>query len=118
MVRSIPEVLKLVQQHRTAVMLETMQYGTLTYQEFIDKPSSKYYMLMNQQVYWQGTIIMASKTWPFMEQLNRIVFMQQESGINYYWEQGVNIDGIENAREISLFFFGICIAGRLSIDGL
>lgn len=94
MVRSIPEVLNLVQQHQTAVMLETMQYGTLTYQEFIDKPSSKYYMLMKQKVYWQGTIIMASKTWPFMEQLNRIVFMQQQSGIGYYWEQGVNISMI------------------------
>ncbi|KAJ6635959.1 Glutamate receptor, partial [Pseudolycoriella hygida] len=87
MVNSIPETLKLVQQHKTAIMLETMQHGTLTYQEFIDRPSSKYYMLVKKQVYWQGTIIMASKTWPFMEQLNRMVFMQQESGINYYWEQ-------------------------------
>ncbi|XP_037040297.1 uncharacterized protein LOC119077222 [Bradysia coprophila] len=85
-VSSIPDLLKLVQRHRTAVMLETMQYGTLTYQPFIDEPSSEYYMLMKEQAYWQGTIIMTSKTWPFMEQLNRIVFMQQESGIKYYWE--------------------------------
>lgn len=91
MVKSIPDVLKLVQKHKVAIMLETMQYGTLTYQEFIDKPSSKYYMLMKQQAYWQGTTIMASKTWPFMEQLNRIVFMQQQSGIGYYWEETVNI---------------------------
>lgn len=81
-------------------MLETMQYGTLTYQEFIDKPSSKYYMLMKQQVYWQGTTIMTSKTWPFMEQLNRVVFMQQESGINYYWEQSVNMND-EKSRSLS-----------------
>lgn len=88
-VRSVPEVLKLVKQHRMAVILETMQYGTLSYQEYIDRPSSKYYMLMKQQAYWQGTVIMTSKTWPFMEQLNRIVLMQQQSGIGYYWEQGV-----------------------------
>lgn len=104
MVLSIPEVLKLVQQHKTAVMLETMQYGTLTYQEFIDKPSSKYYMLMRQQVYWQGTIIMASKTWPYMEQLNRIIFMQQQSGINYYWEQAVNIFDYEFCQNCHIIF--------------
>lgn len=74
-----------------AVMLETMQDGTLTYQSFIDKESSYYYMMMKKQVYWQGTYIMTSKTWPFMEQLNRMVLMQQESGIRYYWEQSVDI---------------------------
>lgn len=29
---------------------------------------------------------MTSKTWPFMNQLNRIVLMQAESGIGGYWE--------------------------------
>lgn len=29
---------------------------------------------------------MTSKTWPFMDQLNRIVLMQAESGIGGYWE--------------------------------
>lgn len=90
-VQGIPEIFQLVQQHRMAVTLETMQHGTLSYQEYIDKASSKYYMLMKQQAYWQGTTIMTSKTWPYMEQLNRIVFMQQESGISYYWERSVNI---------------------------
>lgn len=74
-----------------AVMLETMQYGTLTYQSFIDKESSEFYMLMKEPAYWQDTFIMASKTFPFMEQLNRIVLMQRESGIGYYWERRVNI---------------------------
>ncbi|KAG4071256.1 hypothetical protein HA402_003960 [Bradysia odoriphaga] len=113
-VRSIPDLLKLVQRHRTAVMLETMQYGTLTYQPFIDEPSSEYYMLMKQQVYWQGTIIMSSKTWPFMEQLNRIVFMQQESGIKYYWELTVSItDGCVSRSDCAYSCFSFQSGYRL-----
>lgn len=84
-------MLKLVQQRKMAVMLEAMQDGTLSYQPFIDKESSHYYMKTKKSVYWQSTCIIASKTWPFMEQLNRVVLMQQESGIRYYWEQIVSI---------------------------
>lgn len=80
---------ELTQQHRMAVMLEILQSGTLSYQPYIDKESSKFYMIQKELMYWQYTIVMASKTWPFMEQLNRIVLMQQESGIRYYWEHGV-----------------------------
>lgn len=88
-VKPIPEVLELTQQHRMAVMLEIMQHGSLSYQPYIDEETSKHYMIMKEAMFWQGTLIMASKTWPFMEQLNRIVLMQQESGIRYYWEHGV-----------------------------
>lgn len=90
-VKSIPELHQLVQQKRIAVAVEMMQHGTLSYQAFLDKESSKYYMIMKQPMYWQHTVVMSSKTWPFMEQLNRFVFMQQESGIRYYWEYLVNI---------------------------
>lgn len=89
-VKSIPELRVLVQQQKIAVTVEMMQHGTLCYQSFIDKMSSKHYMMMKQPMYWEHTVVMASKTWPFMEQLNRIVFMQQESGIRYYWEYLVN----------------------------
>lgn len=74
----------LTQQRKIAVMLEIMQSGTMSYQPYIDKESSKYYMVMKDSMYWTPTIIMTSKTWPFMEQLNRIILMQQESGIREY----------------------------------
>lgn len=90
LVKSIPEIHSLVQQHKMAVTVEIMQHGTLSYQEFLDKESSKYYMIMKHPMYSQHTTVVATKTWPFMEQLNRIVFMQQESGIRYYWERNVN----------------------------
>lgn len=89
--KSIPELRQLVKQHKMAVTVEMMQHGALSYQSFIDKESSKYYMIMKQPMYWEYTIVMASKTWPFMEQLNRIVLMQQESGIRYYLEYSVII---------------------------
>lgn len=53
-----------------SVTLELMQSGTLVYQPFIDKESSRNYMIMKKQLYWQGTFVMTSKTWPFMEQIN------------------------------------------------
>lgn len=88
-VKPIPEMLELTQQRRLAVMLEIMQDGSLCYQPYIDEETSKNYMIMKEAIVWQATIIMASKTFAFMEQLNRIVLMQQESGIRYYWEHGV-----------------------------
>lgn len=89
-VKSIPEVHKLMKQQKFAVTLETMQHGTLSYQPYFDKDDSTFLMMTKYPVYWQDTVIMTSKTWPFMEQLNRIVLMQQESGIRYYWEQLVS----------------------------
>lgn len=83
-------MVKLVEQRKLAVILETLQHGTLSDQPFVDRERAKNYMMMKYPVCWQGTIIMTSKTWPFMEQLNRIVLMQQESGIRYYWEYSVN----------------------------
>lgn len=74
-----------------AITVETLQYGALSYEPFIDNDASEYYMMMNAPLYWQYTVIMSSKTWPFMEQLNRIVQMQLESGIGYYWELKVQI---------------------------
>lgn len=91
-VKTIPELHQLVQHHRMAITVEMLQHGTLSYQSFLDQESSKYYMIMKQPLYWQNTVVMSSKTWPFMEQLNRIVFMQQESGIRYYWEYLVSIN--------------------------
>lgn len=88
--KSIPELGQLIQQHKMAITVERMQHGTLSYQSFLDQESSKYYMIMKEPMFWEHTVVMASKTWPFMEQLNRIVFMQQESGIRYYWEYLVN----------------------------
>lgn len=85
-VKPLPYLRYQVDHQKMAVMVERMQHGTLSYQQFIDEDSSKHYMLMKNPVYWEYTIAMASKTWPFMEQLNRIIFMQQESGIRYYWE--------------------------------
>lgn len=90
MVKPIPELGSLVREHKIAVTLEMMQHGTLSYQSYIDKDASKYYMIMKQPMYWEYTIVIASKTWPFMEQINRIIFMQQESGIRYYWEHSVS----------------------------
>lgn len=84
--KSIPELTKLVKRQRIAVTVEKMQHGTLSYQSFLDNDSAKHYMIMKHSLYWQYTVVMASKTWPYMEQLNRIVLMQQESGIRYYWE--------------------------------
>ncbi|KAJ6637235.1 hypothetical protein Bhyg_09965 [Pseudolycoriella hygida] len=85
-VKPIPELRVLVQQQKIAISVEMLQHGTLSYQSYLDKESSKHYMLMPHPIYWEHTIVMSSKTWPFMEQLNRIIFMQQESGIRYYWE--------------------------------
>lgn len=90
-VKSIPEIFKLTEQRDMAVMLEFMQSDTMSYQPYIDRESSENYMKMKEPLYWVATIIMTSKTWPYMEQLNRIILMQQESGIRYYWERGVNI---------------------------
>lgn len=75
-----------------AITVETLQHGALCYEPFIDKDTSESYMLMHSPLYWQFSIIMSSKTWPFMEQMNRIVHMQQESGIGYYWERNVNMN--------------------------
>ncbi|XP_063707554.1 uncharacterized protein LOC134836266 [Culicoides brevitarsis] len=85
-VKPIPEMHKLVKAEKFAVTLETMQHGTLSYQPYFDVEDSKFLMMTKHAIYWQDTVIMTSKTWPFMEQLNRIVLMQQESGIQYYWE--------------------------------
>lgn len=76
-------MLKFTQQRKMAIMLEIMQSGMMSYQPYIDGDSSRNYMIMREPMFWQATIIMTSKTWPFMEQLNRIVLMQQESGIRY-----------------------------------
>lgn len=90
-VKTIPELSQIIKNHKMAITVERMQHGTLSYQSYLDKESSKYYMMMKNPMYFSDTVVIASKTWPFMEQLNRIVFMQQESGIRYYWEYLVDI---------------------------
>ncbi|XP_037041531.1 uncharacterized protein LOC119078161 [Bradysia coprophila] len=90
-VKSIPELRELVRQKRVAITMERMQHGTLSYLSYLERESSKNYMVMKQPMYWQYTTVMASKTWPFMEQLSRIVLLQQESGLQRYWEYLVNI---------------------------
>lgn len=87
--KPLPYLRQKVDRHEMVVMLERMQHGTLVYQQYITADSSKHYILMKHPVYWEYTVVMTSKTWPFMEQLNRIVFMQQESGIRYNWEYSV-----------------------------
>lgn len=74
-----------------AFSVEILQHGTVSYQSFLDKESSKHYMIMKEPMYWTYTVVMSSKTWPFMEQLNRIVFFQQESGLRYYWQYLVKL---------------------------
>ncbi|XP_063697569.1 uncharacterized protein LOC134828520 [Culicoides brevitarsis] len=76
----------LVKQFKAAVLVETMQGGTLCYQDYIDKNDSKFLMIMKEPLYTSYTAPISTKTWPYMEQLNRIVFMQVESGIGTYWE--------------------------------
>lgn len=89
-VKAAPQLLKSVQKRKMAITVETLQYGTLSYEPFIDRATSEYYMMMKEPLYWQFSVVMSSKTWPFMRELNRIVFMQRESGIGYYWELKVS----------------------------
>ncbi|XP_063702358.1 uncharacterized protein LOC134832305 [Culicoides brevitarsis] len=85
-VHAVEDFHKLVKQQRAAVIVETMQGGTLCYQQYIDRNDSKFLMVQKEPLYTAYTGIIASKTWPYMEQLNRIVMMQAESGIGAYWE--------------------------------
>ncbi len=91
LLKTISELHELVKQRTFAVTVEQMEHGTLSYQSFLSRELSKDYMIMKHPLYSSFTTVYTSKTWPFMEQLNRIVLMQQESGIRYYWEYLVNI---------------------------
>lgn len=88
-VHSVTEYHKLVSKKKAAVIVETMQGGTLSYQEYIKRNDSKFLMVQKDTLYTAWTGIITPKTWPYMEQLNRIVFMQAESGIGSYWEHKV-----------------------------
>lgn len=90
LVLSVEEFHELVKQKKAAVIVETMQDGTLTYQSYVDKNDSRFLMIMKEPLYAQYTAMITSKTWPFIAQLNRIVFMQIESGIRSYWEYRVS----------------------------
>uniref|UniRef100_A0A336LV05 CSON002664 protein n=1 Tax=Culicoides sonorensis TaxID=179676 RepID=A0A336LV05_CULSO len=78
--------LKDVNAQRAAAMVETMEHGTLVYQPYINKNNSKFLMMLKETLYKEYTALITTKTWPYMEQLNRIVLMQMESGIKSYWE--------------------------------
>lgn len=74
-----------VKEERMAVIVDQMQDKTLVLFPYVNRNDSKFLMIMKQPLYFQYTAILTTKTWPWIEQLNRIVFMQQESGIWRYW---------------------------------
>lgn len=51
-VKTFPELHKLVKQQKIAITLETMQNGILSYQPYFDKEDSKFLMLMKHPLYW------------------------------------------------------------------
>lgn len=90
LVLPVTEFHKIVKEQRAAVIVETMQGGTLSYQAYLDRNDSRFLMIIKEPLYVIYTAIITTKTWPFMEQLNKIVFMQVESGIGSYWEHQVS----------------------------
>lgn len=80
------ELHRLLKSRKIAVIADKTQGGTITVQGLIDPETSEFLMVMKEPLYTQYTALIASKTWPYMEQLNQIAFMQRESGVRKYWE--------------------------------
>lgn len=80
-----------VKQQKMAVIVDQMQDKTLVLLPIVDRNDSKFLMIMKKPLYFQYTTIITTKTWPWIEQLNRIVSMQQESGIWRYWAFKANL---------------------------
>lgn len=74
-----------VKQQKMAVIVNQMQDRTLVLLPIVDRNDSKSLMMMKEPFYFQYTTLLTTKTWPWIQQLNRIVAMQQESGIWRYW---------------------------------
>lgn len=91
---SLKKIHEWVSEQRMAVIVQQMQAKPLVFFDYVDRNDSKFLMIMKQPLYYQYTAILTTKTWPWIDQLNRIVFMQQESGIWRYW-----------AYKVIFFFF-------------
>lgn len=86
----VAQLHELVKQKKAAVVVETLQGGTLTYQPYIEKNVSKFLMIMKEPFTLEYTALISTKTWPFMAQLNRIIFMYIESGLTGFEEYRVS----------------------------
>lgn len=74
---------------------EQLQYGAIPFFGAVGEAIADHYMITEEYLYWEQTVIASSKTWPFMHLLNRIVQMQAESGIGKYWEYRATINTID-----------------------
>lgn len=83
------EIRQLVKRKNMAIVIDKTQGGSVTIQGYIDEEDSKFLMIMNEPLYYQYSALIASKTWPYMQQLNQITFLQAEGGIRSYWEHQV-----------------------------
>uniref|UniRef100_A0A336LSD3 CSON002663 protein n=1 Tax=Culicoides sonorensis TaxID=179676 RepID=A0A336LSD3_CULSO len=100
---SIEKVQSLVKTRNMAVVCDKTQGGTVTIEGLIDQNDSQFMMIMQQPMYHQYTALIASKTWPYMEQLNRIAYMQQESGIQKIWEYEAMVNSMDHVIQRNLF---------------
>ncbi|XP_063702357.1 uncharacterized protein LOC134832303 [Culicoides brevitarsis] len=77
---------KLIKDEKIAVALDRTQAGTASVHNLLTRDDSKHLMIMKERLYAQYSVLIASKTFPYMEQLNKMAFWQQESGIREIWE--------------------------------
>ncbi|XP_055604897.1 uncharacterized protein LOC129753122 [Uranotaenia lowii] len=99
-----PMILKLLDNFRTypkevlhghtkqqdlAYSIERLPYGHFAIGEYIDEEASTEFHLMMEDIYWENCVIMSSKTWPMMKQLDYLILWIFQTGIQRQWEHRV-----------------------------
>uniref|UniRef100_A0A336MLL3 CSON003528 protein n=1 Tax=Culicoides sonorensis TaxID=179676 RepID=A0A336MLL3_CULSO len=88
------------QDHKTSIFLTelTQNRAVCNLDNMMDHISAQNYMVAKEELTGQYTTVIAHKTWPFMEYMNRIIYAVTESGIREYWEFKV----INNVMDYSI----------------
>ncbi|EAT48971.1 AAEL000007-PA [Aedes aegypti] len=69
-----------------AYSVERLPYGHFAIGEYIDEEASHKFHLMKEDIYWENCVAMSTKTWPMMDQLDQLILIIFQSGIQRYWE--------------------------------
>ncbi|XP_055633900.1 uncharacterized protein LOC129774216 [Toxorhynchites rutilus septentrionalis] len=76
-------------QGNVAFATARLKYGHLMLGEWITAENVRKYQLMKEDLYFEHEVSMATKTWPLMEQFNKLTMRTIEASIRYYQEQDV-----------------------------
>lgn len=70
--------------------IEHLPYGHFAIGEYIEEEAAKSYEIMIEDIYWESCIAMSTKTWPLLPQLDDLILLIAQSGIQKIWELDVS----------------------------